>query len=281
MRILQIFFAVAIWINSSALLAQYIPPDIDFLIEEQTKNVLKNRFPAPEGYTMARYPSSSFSSYLQNLLLQPVGTPIKYYDGSTREIDNQHIAVINNPIGNQNLHQCADAIMRLRAEYLWSQRKYNEIKFNFVNGFEAQYSRWIKGERIVVNGNKCFWKTTNEPSNTFNDLQQFLKMVYIYAGTLSLEKELTAVAIENIEVGDVFIVGGSPGHAVIVVNKAVSATNPKDIIICLAQSYMPAQETHLLGCNDFKEKAWFRVDLTQNEFKTPDWLFNTHHLKRF
>ncbi len=281
MRISPILFTLFFLAASSAIFGQYIPPDIRFILEEQEKNALKNRYPAPEGFAMTEYDLSSFSSYLQNLQLLPEGTPIKYYDGSTRELDDQHIAVINNPIGNQNLHQCADAIMRLRAEYLWSQRKYNEIKFNFVNGFEAQYSRWIKGERIVVNGNKCYWKTGSEPSNTFNDLQQFLKMVYIYSGTLSLEKELIPVAIENIEVGDVFIVGGSPGHAVIVVNKAVSVTHPKDVIICLAQSYMPAQETHLLGSNDFKEKAWFRIDLTQNEFKTPDWLFSAQHLKRF
>ena len=45
-------------------------------------------------------------------------------------------------------------------------------------------------------------------------------MVFAYAGTASLAKELNPTAVQEMKIGDVFIVGGSPGHCVIVVDMA-------------------------------------------------------------
>jgi len=36
--------------------------------------------------------------------------------------------VLDVRVGNKNLQQCADAIMRLRAEYLFQQQWYNAIR---------------------------------------------------------------------------------------------------------------------------------------------------------
>ena len=44
--------------------------------------------------------------------------------------------------------------------------------------------------------------------------------------------------------GDVFIKGGFPGHAMIVVDVAVNKKGEK--IFMLAQSYMPAQDIHIV-----------------------------------
>jgi len=47
---------------------------------------------------------------------------------------------------------------------------------------------------------------------------------------------MVSTNIEEINIGDVFIVGGSPGHAVIVVDMAQNDNNEK--IFLLAQSYI-------------------------------------------
>ena len=57
------------------------------------------------------------------------------------------------------------------------------------------------------------------------------------------------VSIENIEIGDVFIQGGFPGHAIIVVDLAENEVGEKCFLV--AQSYMPAQEIHVL--KNFKQ----------------------------
>ena len=71
-------------------------------------------------------------------------------------------------------------------------------------------------------------------------------MVFSYAGTASLSRELAPVNYQDMKIGDVFIQGGHPGHAVIVVDIAVHPKTKKKVFL-LAQSYMPAQHTDQSG----------------------------------
>jgi hypothetical protein len=66
-----------------------------------------------------------------------------------------------------------------------------------------------------------------------------MHVVLAYAGTYSLEHELKPVPLGDIEIGDVFVKGGFPGHAVLVADMVEnSATGEKRFL--LIQSYMPA-----------------------------------------
>ncbi len=151
--------------------------------------------------------------------------------------------------------------MRLRAEYLWQNENYKDLHFNFTNGFNAEYERWIQGQRIRVNGNRVNWANATSASNSHDDLMDYLTMVFSYAGTLSLAQELKTVSVEEIEIGNVFIKGGSPAHAVIVVDKAIHSETG-EILVLLAQSYMPAQNIHLLNnfSTDKDISPWYSID---------------------
>jgi len=83
--------------------------------------------------------------------------------------------------------------MRLRAEYLWRNKQYNAIHFNFTNGFRADYSKWAEEYRISVKSNKTEWYKAGEPDYGYNAFRKYPNMVFSYAGTLSLSKELKAV----------------------------------------------------------------------------------------
>ena len=138
---------------------------------------------------------------------------------------------------------------------------------------------WMKGQRIVVEGNKTYWKNQASPSNTYNSFRKYMDIIFAYAGTLSLSKEMIAVDIKDIQIGDVFIRGGSPGHAVIVVDVVVDTNNNK--VFLLAQSYMPAQDIHvLINQNDKIISPWYSVDFT-GDLETPEWTFKKSDLKRF
>ena len=204
---------------------------------------------------------------------------VTYYNGEKKPGDDVYIAVVNLPIGEKDLHQCADAVMRLRMDYLYAQERFDEIHFNFTNGFQVDYSEYMKGKRMVVSGNKTYWKSSKSPSNTSQDFTKYKELIYMYAGTLSLSRELKSISISDIKIGDIFIQGGSPGHAIIVVDMAVNNANEK--VFMLAQSYMPAQEIQVLINPMYPEMSpWFAIK-GSDYLHTPEWNFDWEDLKTF
>jgi hypothetical protein len=177
-------------------------------------NVL-SRFKTPVGYTQQDAVAGSFGHWLQNLPLKAIGTKTKTYNGAIARTDLYTAAVVDMSIGSQDLQQCADAVMRLRAEYLYQQKNYKAIAFNFTSGFKCDYIHYADGyryanERWVLKGKKDY---------SYPNFLRYMNLVFSYAGTLSLQKELKPVTNPNdIKAGDVFIKGGSPGHCFIVMN---------------------------------------------------------------
>lgn len=114
-----------------------------------------NNIPAPKGFT--RTDVSGFGAYLRNLPLKPEGSKVHLYDGSVKYWQKGAYAIVDMEIGKSDLQQCADACIRLRAEYLWRTKQYSAIHFNFTNGFRADYTKWAEGYRISVKGNKTEW----------------------------------------------------------------------------------------------------------------------------
>jgi hypothetical protein len=220
-----------------------IAPPISFV--DQAGTTIATRFPTPEGYTRTTYNEDAFGHYLRTQPLKPHGTKVLLFNGIEKGNQRAHAAVLDVDVEKRDLQQCADAVMRLRAEYLYAEEKYADIHFNFVSGFNAEYARWRKGQRIRVKGNHVDWTSSNGATPDYKSFRKYLTMVFSYAGTASLVHELKPKDKADIVVGDVLIKGGSPGHAVIVVDKAVNDTTGEALVL-LAQSYMPAQDIHVL-----------------------------------
>jgi len=244
------------------------------------ENTIQQRFQLPQGFVREEESKTSFGFFLRNLPLKPLGSNVLYFDGTIKSNRNVYEGVVDLPIGKQDLHQCADAVMRLRADYFYSQKQYDKIHFNFTNGFRADFSKWAAGYRIAIKGNKTSWVKTAKPSDSYQTYWKYLETVFMYAGTASLEKELKSINVLDIKIGDVFIKGGFPGHAVIVVDVAVNPKNNQKIML-LAQSYMPAQEIQILkNPNNVSLSPWYAVDFGTS-LQTPEWTFSSSQLKRF
>jgi hypothetical protein len=242
-------------------------------------NTIENRINTPNNFKRASVSPNSYASYLRTLPLKEHGSKVYLYNGQLKSNQSTAVAVINLDVGTRDLQQCADAVMRVRAEYLFKEKKYSDIHFNFTNGFKVDYSNWMKGQRIVVDGNKTYWAQKTQASNSYESFRKYMTTIFIYAGTLSLEKELVSVPVHEIEIGDVFIQGGSPGHAVFVVDLAVNDHGEK--VFLLAQSYMPAQDIHVLSNpNSLDGSPWYSIP-SINKLETPEWIFNLSDLKRF
>ena len=103
----------------------------------------------------------------------------------------------------------------------------------------------------------------------------------MYAGTASLSKELKVVTDKKeMQIGDVFIVGGFPGHAVLIVDMCENKKTGEKLFL-IQQSYMPAQEIHVLkNFNNDELSPWYSINY-YSELKTPEWTFESNQLKRF
>ena len=236
------------------------------------------RIAPPQGFI--RKETNGFGNYLRNLPLKPIGTKVKLYDGSVKGWQGGAYAVIDMEIGTSDLQQCADAVMRLRAEYLWHEKKYEEIHFNFTNGMRVDYSKWAQGYRIKVNGNNTSWYKATGEDYSYQTFRKYMNQIFMYAGTASLSKELKSISLSDLQVGDVFIIGGHPGHAMIVVDLAEDYMGNKAILV--AQSYMPAQDIHIV--TNLKDKAkspWYIINRTTKEFNFPEYHFNSSQIMRF
>jgi len=261
-----------------------VKPDTPYksLVTQNLKaTTVQQRILIPKGFERVIPTKNSFAFYLQNFPLKAAGSKVYYFNGEEKHTQTYHAAVLDIDIGKRDLQQCADAIIRLRAEYLYHQKKYDDIHFNFTNGFFANYNTWRSGQRIAVSGNKVSWYDTHKISNTYDSFRKYLDMVFSYAGTLSLSKELNSKIISEIAIGDVFIQGGSPGHAVLVMDMAIHKRTGEKIFL-LAQSYMPAQDIHILtnGSNTIYDPWYSNKDIKET-LRTPEWTFSIKDLKSF
>ncbi|MEZ4776679.1 MAG: DUF4846 domain-containing protein [Bacteroidia bacterium] len=243
-------------------------------------NALDFRIPVPDGYQRLPVPAHSFGEWLRQLPLKPGRPQVMLYNGEPKHNQNAHFLVIDIDPGTRDLQQCADAVMRLKAEYHFACGEYSQIHFNFTSGDRADYMRYRDGYRPQFTGNKVYWSKSAASDGSYKNFRKYMDLVFSYAGTFSLDKELLVVEdITQIQPGDVFIQGGFPGHAVMVVDVAENIETGKRIFL-LAQSYMPAQEMHVLrNPTDKSLNPWYPV--TEGQLYTPEWTFQEGTLKRF
>jgi hypothetical protein len=231
-----------------------------FLYFNEVGSTVGSRFNVPEGYTRVEPNEGSFGKYLQNLPLKPHGTVARHFDGTEKNNSSAYCAVVDLPLrGNPN-HQCADAVMRLRAEYLFSEKRYNEIEFLYVSGHKSNYVSYLGGR-----------------TPTSNNLWSYMCVVFQSANTYSLNNQMKSKDKDNLEIGDVFIIGGFPGHVVIVVDKCVNKEG--NVKFMLAQSYMPAQDIHVLVGDD-SNGPWYDLDFGDYLFSA-EYTFSKDQMKSF
>lgn len=267
-------------INQASTTTNYNP--YNWLGSYNANTALQNQIPTPSGYKRIAVEKTSFGTWLRGLSLLPKNAKVMLYDGQQKPYQEGAYRVLDIDIGHRDLQQCADAIMRLVAEYHYSKKDYAAIHFNYTSGHTIRFSDWSKGKKPVIKGSKVTFSTSSNSSNntSYKNFKKYLTNVYCYAGTASLSKELRSKKVSDVSSGDIFIWGSFPGHAIMVMDVAQHPQTGKKIFL-LAQSYMPAQSIHVLqNFNDESLSPWYSEDFGA-ELLTPEWTFDRNSLKTF
>ncbi|HSI05673.1 MAG TPA: DUF4846 domain-containing protein [Myxococcota bacterium] len=238
-------------------------------------DTLEQRFEPPKGFSRVAVAPESLGAFLRALPLLDGNPDVLLYDGGVKRYQRGHLAVVDIDVGKHDLQQCADAVMRLLAEYRYARKL--PVCFTATSGDPMPWERYARGERPSVTGNHLSWSSRAAADADHDAFRGYLDTVFTWAGTLSLHRDLGAVAdTGRIEPGDVFIVGGSPGHAVLVADVAENAKGEQRFL--LVQSYMPAQQIHVLRGY---EGPWFSLPEAGRDLPTPEWTFPSGSRRRY
>lgn len=228
------------------------PPDAPapypWLTAPHAGDVLEERIAPPEGFARVPVAAGSFGAFLRRLPLVPAREPVRAYDG--RALATPHVAVVALDVGARDLQQCADSALRLRAEHLWARGQQRRLAFHATSGDRLPFSRYAGGEQIAVQGNKVRWRAADRGAAVGERnraaLARWLDDVFLYAGSLSLAKDTVAVT-GDVAPGDLFVVGGSPGHVLVVLDVATKGAERR---LLIGEGFMPAQSFHVVPAPD-------------------------------
>ena len=205
--------------------------------EAASAESLATAFPPPDG--AVRHSTDDFGRWLLQLKVKPPHEPIKTYDG---RVVHHRGRVIDLPMVRGDLQQCADSAIRLRAE--WLRANNGVISFHATSGDPMPWARYRDGERPYEEQGRIRWKKESPGS-----WEGYLTRVFIWAGTRSLRYD--TVPADAPKAGDLLVIPGSPGHAVVVLDVA---RRGEEILVLIGEGYMPAQAFHVeLG----PESGWW------------------------
>lgn len=219
----------------------------------------------PPGFARVSLDANAFGAWLRTLPLRAEGAPVRSYRGDQLLApgDSRLAAVAELDVGRADLQQCADSIIRLHAEWLWSRGRQADIRYPVTSGDLAIWSRYAAGERPRVEPRKLHWEPGARADASRGAFARYLDVVFSYASTVSLGRASKRPR-DDAAPGDFFVLPGGPGHAVLVLDVARDPAGHR--VALLGQGYMPAQDFHVLAG---PEHGWYSLE--GEAVDTPFW----------
>jgi len=130
---IRFYMMLPLWIAMGCEQSRVVIPQVKEPAAAAITMSTIGRIPEPTGFSRVKALPGSFAAWLRTVPLK-MDKRVYLYNGKLKPNQSAQFAVIDIPVGNKDLQQCADAVMRLRAEYLFSQEKYREIRFMAYSG---------------------------------------------------------------------------------------------------------------------------------------------------
>lgn len=259
--------AYPVSVDQSSLRKRY--PWLEYTDGLADLTTLDRLIPTPDGYTRQEVDKDSYAHYLRGLPVRTDRKDVLLYNGDP--VSMPSAGVIPLDLGKRDLHQCADSVIRLYSEYLWSVDRASEAEFHYTSGDLARWKDWRKGKVLKVKGNKVVQVNSKKSPHTHKAYRSWLDRVFMYASTRSLHKDSTRIKLAgDLQAGDFFLQGGSPGHVIMILDVAQNPDGAR--IALLGQGYLPAREFHVISGegSDVVDGAWYVLSDT-GSLATPTW----------
>jgi hypothetical protein len=191
----------------------------------------------PGSFTIDTFPQKSYSYFIQHLAADTTPVILDYKKNVVRNSFYNVLAVIKLPLlFSDDLEQCADFAMRLRAEY-----------FKASNTLDSLYLFDYSGKRIYY-------------SQSGKSFLSFLRTAFANSNSHSLKKGCHSVSKEELRPGDMIIqnTDGGIGHVSVIVNSCTSRNGERMFLI--GYSFMPAQQFHIEHSGRYGKDGWFTID---------------------
>jgi hypothetical protein len=231
---------------------------------------IATRIAAPAGFERVRNEPGSFGEWLRGLPLRPRGPVVDHKGRVVLEEDDPRLeAVIAIDEGAADLQQCADSIMRLHGEWLWSKGN-RAMSYKAASGMAMPFEGWLAGDRVVEQGaGSVAWKRKAAPSDRDDHsvFRRYMDAVFSWSNTGALSRDAAKSSLETLRPGDFFVLPGSPGHAMLVLDVARNSAGERAVL--LGQGFMPAQSFHVLRAS--ADSAWFAIDAASGGVQTHFW----------
>ncbi len=222
--------------------------------------------PTLHGFTREPAADGSYAAYLRDIPLKSKGAKLHLHSGMVAKHQFLAAAIVDQPLLNKN-EQCADVAIRLRAEYLWQNGRYDEICFTDVH------------DSIL-----CYCCDTVPADSLRSCFEAYLTgEVFEWCNTSSLYGETVPRQFIDVQAGDILVHPAEPGedygHAIVVVDVARDAKG-RVAILCL-EGNTPAREKHIVRNKWLWRDPWFIIDKNDKSIKFIKSRFHQGQLRHY
>jgi len=232
---------------------------------------LDQKFPTPEGFTRVDASKGSYAAYLRGLPLRTDRAEVRLYTG--REVRMPSAGIIPLDLGKRDVHQCADSVIRLHAEWLWTSGKAMDASYHYTSGDVAKWADWRRGRPLRVKGREVVHVDARKAPNTHKAFRRYLTSVFMYASTRSLHRDATRVTEPaSLAAGDFLLQSGAPGHVVMLLDVATHPDGRR--VALIGQGFLPAREFHVIegSRSTTVDGVWFVLPQDEGDVvATPTW----------
>ena len=206
--------------------------------------------PVPAGFQ--RPVVDATGMWLRDFPLEKPDAPVRDYTGQAIVPPAKPLAVTAAVVLSKAA-QCADMAILLRAKQLMHGKREDSIQFKSVSGQWMKWNYWKNGGRyrLSKNGRKLETATGRAVSKQYPQQQAFedyLKYVFLYAGSASLHRDLKKIDKKKVLPGDLYVQsppGGGIGHVSIVFDIAKSKNGETRYL--MGYGYIPAMSLFIVS----------------------------------